>query len=132
MKKHGHLNRDIARILALMGHGDSLVIADCGLPIPPGVECIDLALQLGRPGFDETLDSILADFQCERAVFAVECQMHNEAARDKAEALARAGVALEFVSHEELKRRSHSARAVIRTGECTPYANAILHSGVIF
>ena len=47
MKKLGHLNRDIARVLATMGHTDSIVIADCGLPIPPGVECIDVSLKLG-------------------------------------------------------------------------------------
>ena len=37
MKKLGHLNRDIARVLACLGHTDSIVIADCGLPVPPGV-----------------------------------------------------------------------------------------------
>jgi D-ribose pyranase len=79
MKKLGHLNRDIARVLAGMGHTDSLVIADCGLPIPPGVECIDLALALGEPGFARVLDTVLADFQCERAVFADECRSHNPA-----------------------------------------------------
>ncbi|AVG17911.1 MULTISPECIES: D-ribose pyranase [Chromobacteriaceae] len=132
MKKHGHLNRDIARILASMGHTDSLVIADCGLPIPPGVECVDLSLRLGQPGFIETLDSVLADFQCERAVFAIECRQHNPAVQDRAERMAKDGAALDFVSHEEFKQRCLAARAVIRTGECTPYANVILHSGVIF
>ncbi|UGA40883.1 hypothetical protein JOS77_31500 [Chromobacterium haemolyticum] len=52
-----------------MGHTDSLVIADCGLPIPPGVECIDLSLRLGVPEFPSVLDSILADFKAERALF---------------------------------------------------------------
>jgi D-ribose pyranase len=36
------------------------------------------------------------------------------------------------VSHEELKRLSARARAVVRTGECTPYHNVILVSGVTF
>jgi D-ribose pyranase len=47
MKRHGHLNREVSRVLARMGHTDSIVIADCGLPIPNGVECIDLSLSLG-------------------------------------------------------------------------------------
>jgi D-ribose pyranase len=132
MKKLGHLNRDIARVLAGMGHTDSLVIADCGLPIPPGVECIDLALALGEPGFARVLDTILADFQCERAVFADECRSHNPAVVGQAEALAAQGVVLEFVSHEQFKQRCQEAKVIIRTGECTPYANVILHSGVIF
>ena len=44
MKKCGHLNREVSRVLARMGHTDSLVIADCGLPVPEGVECIDLSI----------------------------------------------------------------------------------------
>ncbi|WP_293766295.1 D-ribose pyranase [uncultured Aquitalea sp.] len=132
MKKLGHLNRDIARILAGMGHTDSIVIADCGLPIPPGVECIDLSIALGTPSFADTLASVLADFQCERAVFAEECRQHNPAVQQLAERLAGAGATLDWVSHESFKQRCAAARAVIRTGECTPYANVILHSGVIF
>ncbi|PIW12307.1 MAG: D-ribose pyranase, partial [Candidatus Infernicultor aquiphilus] len=39
---------------------------------------------------------------------------------------------VKFISHEELKELSKQARAIIRTGECSPYANIILISGVIF
>jgi D-ribose pyranase len=42
------------------------------------------------------------------------------------------GVPVEFVSHAELKTRTASARAVVRTGEFAPYANVILVSGVVF
>ncbi|WP_322004236.1 D-ribose pyranase [Paraburkholderia tropica] len=132
MKKHGHLNRDIARVLAGMGHTDSLVIADCGLPIPEGVECIDLSMSLGVPGFFDVLDSVLADFKAERAVFASEAQTHNAAVVARERELAGAQVVIEEVPHEEFKRRCRAAKAVIRTGECSPYANVILHSGVIF
>jgi D-ribose pyranase len=132
VKKHGHLNRDIARVLAGMGHTDSLVIADCGLPIPEGVECIDLSMSLGVPGFFDVLDSVLADFKAERAVFASEAQTHNAAVVARERELAGSQVAIEEVPHEEFKRRCREAKAVIRTGECSPYANVILHSGVIF
>ena len=132
MKKLGHLNRDIARVLATMGNTDSIVIADCGLPIPPGVECIDVSLKLGTPGFFDTLDSVLADFQCERAVFASESHAHNPAVTACAERLREQSVEVEFVSHAEFKRLCADAKAVIRTGECSPYANVILYSDVIF
>jgi D-ribose pyranase len=36
------------------------------------------------------------------------------------------------ISHRELKRLSEQARAVVRTGECTPYHNVVLASGVTF
>ena len=39
---------------------------------------------------------------------------------------------IEQVSHEQFKQLTKQAKAVIRTGEATPYANCILQSGVIF
>jgi D-ribose pyranase len=132
VKKLGHLNRDIARVLASMGHTDSLVIADCGLPIPDGVECIDVSLKMGTPGFFDVLDTVLEDFKAERAVFASESLISNEAVAARAAQLATIDVGIEFVAHDEFKRLCKNARAVIRTGECSPYANVILHSGVIF
>ena len=132
MKKQGHLNRDIARVLASMGHTDRIVIADCGLPIPDGVECIDVSLALNVPNFFDVLDTVLADFKAERAVFAGEAAQHNAAVVECMEQMASNGIAVEQVPHEEFKQRSRLAKAIIRTGECTPYANVILHSGVIF
>jgi D-ribose pyranase len=132
MKKHGILNSDIARILAQLGHTDSIVIADCGLPIPDHVERIDLALKLGQPSFVDTLQEILADMQVERAVFATECLAKNPIVAAQAEAMQLSGINIDFVSHEEFKLLCQNAKAVIRTGEASPYANIILHSGVIF
>jgi D-ribose pyranase len=132
VKKHGHLNRDIARVLAGMGHTDRVVIADCGLPVPDGVECIDVSLTLGVPGFFDVLDSVLADFKVERAVFASESLTQNAAVAARMAQLRDAQVIVDDVPHEEFKRLSQQAKAVIRTGECSPYANVILHSGVIF
>ena len=39
---------------------------------------------------------------------------------------------IEFVPHVELKALTKDCKAVIRTGETTPYANIILQSGCIF
>jgi D-ribose pyranase len=36
------------------------------------------------------------------------------------------------IPHEEFKARTAAARAVVRTGEFTPYANVILIAGVTF
>ena len=132
MKKLGHLNRDIARVLATMGHTDTLVIADCGLPIPAGVECIDVSLKVGTPGFFDVLDTVLADFKVERAVFASESLTQNTAVATRAAQFAKTGVEIDYVEHDDFKRLCQQAKAVIRTGECSPYANVILHSGVIF
>jgi D-ribose pyranase len=41
-------------------------------------------------------------------------------------------IPIDKVPHEEFKRRTQSAVAVVRTGEFTPYANIILVAGVVF
>ena len=65
MKKHGMLNSHIAKVLADLGHTDTIVVADVGLPIPEGVTKIDLALKLGNPSFEEAVSSIAEDMEIE-------------------------------------------------------------------
>jgi D-ribose pyranase len=132
MKKHGHLNREVNRVLGCMGHTDSLVIADCGLPIPAGVECIDLSVAYAEPSFRRVLESVLAEMKVERAAFATETRELNGAVTAIASGMAAKGIRIEFVAHETLKELSRKARAVLRTGEATAYANVILYSGVQF
>lgn len=130
MKKQGILNRELAGIFARIGHTDQIMIADCGLPIPDGVTCIDLAYKIGEPGFMAILEVVLADYKTEKAIIATEMASQNEnlykAVYDTVDA------AFEEVSHEELKALSAKAKVIIRTGEATPYANILLQSGVIF
>ncbi|MCQ6264760.1 D-ribose pyranase [Fictibacillus sp. WQ 8-8] len=130
MKKQGILNSEIASVLARMGHTDTIVIADCGLPIPDDVKRIDIALTMGTPGFLETLQAVADDMQVEEVTLAQELK-ENEAYLSKVlEAVP--GTAQNMVSHETFKELTKNAKAVIRTGETTPYANIILHAGVIF
>ncbi len=42
------------------------------------------------------------------------------------------GFEIELVPHTEFKARTHGARAFVRSGEFTPYANVILHAGVAY
>ena len=39
---------------------------------------------------------------------------------------------IELIPHVEFKKLTHSARAFVRSGEFTPYANVILHAGVAY
>lgn len=133
MKKQGILNSDISRVLSYMGHTDTLCIGDCGLPIPDEVERIDLALAFGEPTFMRTLEVVAGDMKVEKIVLAEEIKEQNPDVLGKIEAFfAGQDVEVEFVSHTELKERTHDCKAVIRTGETTPYANIILQSGCIF
>ncbi|MDY5220994.1 MAG: RbsD/FucU domain-containing protein [Eubacteriales bacterium] len=51
MKKDRILNPQLLTAVATTGHTDYLVIADCGLPIPRGVEVIDVSVRAGLPRF---------------------------------------------------------------------------------
>jgi len=138
MKRGIILHPELSRVIASLGHGDALVIADAGLPIPPGVERVDLAYAPGKPPFMDVLEAVLAEMEVERATVAAEIETVTPEAfwrplRDRLRSLpkvAKRGV--EVVPHEELKRLTRAGRAVVRTGEFTPYANAILYSGVVF
>ena len=133
MKRAGILNSEISRVLSYMGHTDCICIGDCGLPIPDEVERIDLALAFGEPTFMRTLEIVAGDMKVEKIVLAEEIKTQNPAVLQQVEALfAEQAVEVEFVSHTELKDRTYDCKAVIRTGEVTPYANIILQSGCIF
>ena len=133
MKKMGILNSDISRVLSYMGHTDCIAIGDCGLTIPDEVERIDPALKFGVPTFMEVLEIVGADMKVEKIVLAEEIKEQNPKVLGEIEAyFAGQNVEVEFVSHTELKARTNDCKAVIRTGETTPYANIILQSGCIF
>ncbi len=131
MKKSALLNQPISSVVAGMGHTDGLVIADAGLPIPNGPVRIDLALTAGVPGFLDTVETILSELQIEGAIVASEMQSASPEILARLQELM-GDVPLLFVPHEEFKERTASAKAVIRTGEFSPYANVIFSAGVVF
>lgn len=131
MKKRGILNQPISSVIAGMGHMDTLVIADAGLPIPPETQRIDLALAEGIPTFLDTLRIVLTEMQVERAIVADEMLEVSPSVYEAVKELL-GDVPVETVTHLIFKEQTRSARAVIRTGEFTPYANIILVSGVVF
>ena len=131
MKKRGILQHELSRTIAMLGHTDSIVIADAGLPVPPQVKRIDLAVTGGVPKFIDVLRAVLDDTQVERAVIAREMSETSPALHRELVALL-GSTPIEEVSHAEFKTRTRDACAVVRTGEFTPYANIILFSGVVF
>ncbi|GAA3312078.1 hypothetical protein GCM10020219_021300 [Nonomuraea dietziae] len=48
MKRSGILNAALAGQLARLGHTDRVLVCDSGMPIPAGVEVVDLAFRGGR------------------------------------------------------------------------------------
>jgi len=131
MKKNILLNAPVSCIIAAMGHTDSLCIADAGLPIPEGPERIDLAVTGGIPSLLDVLSSVIAELEVERALCAVEIKKNNPGILERLVKLL-GDIPIEFVSHDEFKVVTSHCRAVVRSGECTPFANIILFSGVVF
>lgn len=135
MKKNGILNSEISSALSSMGHTDCICIGDCGLPIPDGTKRIDLAVKFGEPAFLDVLKEVAGDMKVEKAVLAEEMKDKSKELYKDTEAYLRGQeeeMEISFVPHEELKRMTENCKAVIRTGETTPYANIILQSGCIF
>ena len=127
MKRGTLLNAELSGLIAAMGHGDLLIIGDAGLPIPSGVRCIDLAVTAGVPRFLDVLDAVLSELIVERFGVADEAEpaLMNELSLRSLGSPAQ-------MSHEDLKLASHRARAIVRTGEFSPYTNICLWSGVAF
>jgi len=131
MKKGKLLNSRITAVIAEMGHTDMIVIADAGLRIPAGVERIDLALCKGLPDFLSVLENVLSELQVEKYTLANEINFNNPSIEKSIKKQLK-DAEDNYVSHEDFKELTKKAKAIIRTGECTPYANVILHSGVVF
>lgn len=127
MKRTALLHAELSGLVAGLGHGDLLVIGDAGLPVPRGVRVVDLAVTLGIPRVFDVLDAVLAEMVVERSALA------EEAGADLAAGFrARQIGTVALMPHAALKAAMAEARAVVRTGEFTPYANICLYAGVAF
>ncbi|MBU0747701.1 MAG: D-ribose pyranase [Gammaproteobacteria bacterium] len=129
MKRTALLHAELSHAIATLGHGDMLVIGDVGLPIPNGPRRIDLALTPGIPAVADVLRVVLQEMQVEKAVIATEAVERSDG---QLPTWCQLPVTPQAVSHDEFKRLTQHARVMVRTGECTPYANVILVAGVTF
>lgn len=131
MKKRGIINAQLAGLIAGLGHKDLFMIADGGMPIPKGVEIVDLALCGGVPNFRQVMDAVLDEAQVESYTLAEEIVENNPELLDYIKEKLD-GVECRMISHAELKEESKKLKFVIRTGEFTPYPNIMLQAGVAF
>lgn len=131
MKKVGIMNRDISAVIAGMGHGDQIMICGSAFPIPDNTRRIDLALEPGLPAFMDVLRVVLKELKVEEIIIARET-LDNSRERFQEVVEMFPGIEPKVISQAELKDLSKDVKACIRTGECTPFSNLILVSGVIF
>lgn len=131
MKKTGILNAQLMGLITALGHKDQFMIADAGMPIPKGVEIVDLVLVGGVPSFRQVMDAVLAETCVESYTLAEEIDEHNpELLNYMREKLA--GLPCEKIPHTELKPALRGHQICHPHGEFTPYPNVILTAGCIF
>lgn len=131
MKKAGVLHAQLAGYIAALGHKDTFMVGDAGMPIPKGVPIVDLALCAGVPTFRQVMDAILDETVVEGYVLADEIQEKNpELLAYIQEKLA--GAEETRIPHDDLKKMSANVKFAVRTGEFTPYPNIIMRAGVAF
>lgn len=131
MKKSGIINSRLAGFIAGLGHKETFLIGDAGMPIPKGVEIVDLALCGGVPTFKQVMEAVLDETVIEAYTIAEEIMLKNpellvyirEKLPDTEE---------KMISHINLKKESEHIKFAVRTGEFTPYPNIILRAGVSF
>lgn len=127
------LNAQLSRVISETGHTDRIIVTDAALPIPAGVERIDLAYRTGAPAFLDVLDTVLAELIVEGAVASAEiAETSPDMLVALRERLGARGVEIELVPHIDFKARTAGARAAVRTGEFTSFANVILIAGVAY
>lgn len=139
MKKGVLLNSEVSAVVSRLGHTDQITICDAGLPIPTDTQRIDLALTQGVPTLLQIVDVVTQEMQVEKAILAEEIVKNNPQVHHALLAqLTLLGqfqgktISVDYVSHQVFKEQTQYSQAVIRSGECSPYANVILCSGVTF
>ncbi|WP_291259824.1 D-ribose pyranase [Fusobacterium sp.] len=135
MKKSRLLNSELSYEISKIGHTAHITLCDAGLPIPRDVKRIDLAVEAGLPSFIGVLEPILSEMQVEEIVLAEEIKDKNpEMLKNIMGAFEKVSMSpkIVWVKHEEFKKITKESEAIVRTGECSPYSNVILKSGVVF
>lgn len=129
MLEIGLLNRNIASAITNQGHTDELIVCDSGFPIPIGVEVIDISLEYNVPTVIQTLAVIKKYHSVEKIVMAEDTFNHNKTFYNKVLETIGQDIAIEKISHSDLRQRSKNVKTIIRTGDCTAWGNVLLVSG---
>ena len=132
MLKSGIFHPQLNRVLSELRHKDMLVIGDAGLPIPKGVERVDLGWKAGSPGYLEVMEEIMKVLEIDEAIFAAEAKSVTPEFHEKAKKLLPEDTPLFYVPPTEFKKITADAKAIVFTGEFTGYTNVILVCGCAY
>lgn len=131
MKKQGMLNSDISERIAKLGHMDRLVICDAGFPIPNETQRVDICVTKNIPPILDVIKVVLSEIVVEEAILAEEIKKVSPDMHERILGLL-GNVPVRYIPHERFKQESGSSKAIIRTGEFTPYSSLQLVCGCAF
>ena len=155
MKTKGILNPQLAELVAEMGHGDILLIADRGIPFPQHDQtvCIDLSIKEGMPTVKDIMEVVLSELEIESVIIAEETkevspQVYQEF-KEILDKIDNKGnpIREENIRHIDFKNifltgqpvhpdaidlTGREVKGIVRTGQFTPYAYIMLVAGVNF
>lgn len=129
MRRSGVINGNLAQALASTRHTDLIMVSDAGFPAGPRTSVIDLALVPGQLPFATVLAAVLDELEIEAAFVASETADANPT---QSATLGRLLPDAVRIPHEELKSMANGAVFVVRSGDATPYSNALLRAGYPF
>jgi D-ribose pyranase len=111
--------------MAETGHTDTLCVCDAGFPVPQNTERVDLAWKKGEPEWLEVCRLLGANMVIEKIYLAEEIKNKSPKQLEAFLSVFRDTQIL-YIPHTELKQMTKSCRAVIRTGEFTPFCNCVI------
>lgn len=129
MKRTGIVHAELARMMVGLRHTDTFVITDAGLPLPPGMPCVDLGYRYGQATFCDVTSTMLPEVVVEhswvsRNVVSVNPAVHQH--------LIDLGLTPELLDHDQFKVLVRNAAFAVRTGEATSFANVLCRAGAAF
>lgn len=134
------LSPELLRIIAEMGHGDELVLADGNFPgTSIGRRCVRCdghgcaevmraVVQLFP--LDDFVEKPIAVMEVPEGMFPGDRAPIWQAFREAAD-LDMPGAQFDMMEHDAFMERARSAYAVVQTGETALYGNIILRKGVV-
>lgn len=128
MKKIGIINPPNSAVIAHLEHSDMLTVADAGLPVPKTTQRIDLALKPGPLVFWKLSKVILSEMFVKRAYISEDIFVKSLHIYSGLQNLL-GDIPIETLPQLEFKKLTGSTKAIMRTTEFTPFADAILVAG---
>lgn len=126
-------NQQLSAVVTGLRFGEVIVVADAGLPVPPGVATLDLALTDGVPSVSDVIGVLQQELVIEEVVVAAEMRVVNPSVTSAVqELIGDKGITVREVPHDDIETMLSAAKLIVQTGETTPYGNVLIFGGLDF